>query len=1033
VRYGGVDAKELLDWADTYEAGPELPRLVRKLILETSSGLVRLGFPAGKDLLYGGWDGTVNAATGSPYIPDGESLWELTTSKKVHRKANQDYQKRSLPPSVSNPSACTYVSVNLQKWPKKSDWVKERQQDGIWKDVRAYDVHDIETWLDQAPVSHAWISQQLGFEPYGIRAAESWWDAWSRATSPPCSESLVLAGRSNELKELLKRLASSEGITTIKGPSIEEVIAFVIASCLEGISNQPTWETKLAIIDDVRAWRILCEHRTALILIPHGASVTDEVHSAVRHHVIVPLAGGARADIELHRLDQQEVASVLREVAIDEKVADEYGRLARRSLMALRRRIAIKPELQQPPWAMPPISRTVRRCLLASRWSDSNQNDKEAVARIAGLAYEGFREDLLGFAKAEDPVVTRVGSTWSLISDYDAWLMLRGELQEDDIAPFKMVAVEVLKEKDPSLELPREDQMLAAVKGHVRDYSKDLRHGLAVSLALMATTGEDVRLPRGELLSDCSQSVVFELLKIANEDESCSHWASLQDVLTILCEAAPGIYLDSIRAGVTSDPPLLSGMFTDQDADMFSPSSPHSSLLWSLEILAWSPDYFGESVDLLARLEDIELGGRLANRPFESLGSIFCPWLPQTSVDADGRLSAIDGLRSRHGAISWRLMLDLLPHGQGEILMPTAEPEYREWKIEETASTRKEYWQFVEELVKRLLVDASHDHKCWIAIVEKYPYMIPPLKEKVIAGFSDYLTTCEPVGEPRVELWEALRNIIAMHEEYSGSDWSMSERDIEPLIIISKELAPENPSERWKWLFDEQFPKIPGKSRIDESQAEYEEALQEVRHNAICEIFEYSGWTGVLKFGENVQMAWGVGWALANLGIIEYEQQILELFESKESADSNMTMGYSVHRFRLEGWSWVCDLLEQDDLSPVIKANLLLATQEFPKAWKMADELGPEIAAELWRRFTPYGHGRSFEQAPYAAKRLRDVGRPFSALQLISIYMRKEKSSNPSSLKKTLGQKAFRSFCAMTFLPHSSIFRDWRISTWSAW
>lgn len=998
VRYGGVEAKELLDWADAYESGPELPRLVRKLILETSGKPAQLEFPAGKNLLYGGWDGRVISTSETAFIPEGESLWELSTSKRVPRKADQDYKKRSVPPAVPNPHDCTYVSLSLQKWEKKAEWAKKHKRDNIWRDVRAYDVHDIDEWLDSAPVSQAWISQELGFEPYGIRAAESWWNSWSRATSPPCLESLILAGRSKALEQLQKCLSSSRGITTIKGPSSDEVIAFIVASCREVISNRQEWETKLAIVDDIKAWRMLCEHRTSLMLIPQGLSLGDEVHSASNHYVIVPVLGAGEADIELPKLDQEEVAKELQQADVEEKTAEELGCVARRSLLALRRRLAIKAELQKPQWAMSPIPRTVRRCLLAGRWDDANDGDTKILAKIGGLDYEALREDLVGFSKVEDPFVCRVGSTWSLVSDYDAWLLLRGELEDNDITSFREAAVEVLEEKDPSLELPREEQMLAAVKGHVRKYSNHLRLGLAVSLALMGATGEAVRLPRGELLSDCALAVVYDLLKTANDDRSGLCWASLQDVLTILCEAAPDIYLDAIRTGVASEEPVLRGMFTDQDTDMFSVSSPHSSLLWSLEKLAWSKRYFGQVVDLLARLEEIDPGGRLSNRPYQSLSTIFSPLLPQTSVDVTGRLSAIDGLRSRHEEISRRLMLDLLPEPQGDIIMPTAEPEYRDWKTEEQRPTWKEYWLFIEALVERLLADAGQNHSRWIEIIKAYPCLAPTPKKRVVAGFSDYLAKGTPNEEARYELWEALREIIALHEEYAGAEWSMSESDLEPLATISDGLVPDDPCGRWAWLFDDQFPKIPGKSRIDESQSRYEESLQKVRDQAIDEILHHAGLDGVLSFGKKVQMSFVVGWTLANLAVTEGEDTVLELLKSSEEVNSNIAMGYSVRRFRLGGWEWLDPLLVSERVVQVTKAKLLVATSDFPKAWEKADQLGQETAKEFWRGFTPYGLGQHVEHAPYASRRLLGAGRPASALQLISIYTRKQSDPKQGQL-----------------------------------
>lgn len=52
-----------------------------------------------------------------------------------------------------------------------------------WKEVRALGVDDIETWLEKGPVTHAWISQLLGRNPYSVRPVDLWWDSWATVLS----------------------------------------------------------------------------------------------------------------------------------------------------------------------------------------------------------------------------------------------------------------------------------------------------------------------------------------------------------------------------------------------------------------------------------------------------------------------------------------------------------------------------------------------------------------------------------------------------------------------------------------------------------------------------------------------------------------------------------------------------------------------------------------------------------------------------------------------------------------------------------
>lgn len=56
-----------------------------------------------------------------------------------------------------------------------------------------------------------------------------------------------------------------------------------------------------------------------------------------------------------------------------------------------------------------------------------------------------------------------------------------------------------------------------------------------------------------------------------------------------------------------------------QDKDPFLSRSPHTGLLWALEALAWDPKYLSDSALTLAKLARVDPGGKLTNRPLNSL------------------------------------------------------------------------------------------------------------------------------------------------------------------------------------------------------------------------------------------------------------------------------------------------------------------------------------------------------------------------------------------------------------------------------
>lgn len=368
-RPGFAGRRKLAAWADTRQAQGELPRLVRRLILETSPGLVELGMPAGDGVAAGDWDGTSRAAGGNAWVPDGLSLWELSVDSSPGSKANSDYQKREDTPDGSPIGQCSYVQLILRPWTKRAQWAKEQRAEGRWRDVRAYGLDDIEAWLESAPVTWAWLSEELGLTPYGMRTASSWWDSWASLTSPALTPGVVVAGREGLVKSLLERVGTP-GIVTVGGASLDETCAFIAGTAVQADAEgdgRPL--ARVAFVNELSTWRQLLDSPLPLVLVPLNPEFAREVPGSSPHAVLVPVAGSRIADLNLPPFDASAVADALKEVGIDEeRKAERAGRLARRSLTAMRRHLAANRALHRPSWAESPVQRRVKAALLAGSW-----------------------------------------------------------------------------------------------------------------------------------------------------------------------------------------------------------------------------------------------------------------------------------------------------------------------------------------------------------------------------------------------------------------------------------------------------------------------------------------------------------------------------------------------------------------------------------------------------------------------------------------------------------------------------------------
>jgi hypothetical protein len=986
TRPGLADQGHLLHWADAVTAQSELPRLIRRLILETGGGVVQIGFAAGSGVAAGGWDGTVLATEGTAFIPEGLSLWEISAGRNVSTKPDIDFDKRRSTPDGSPTESCTFIEVILRRWARRAQWARDKAELKRWKNVAALGVDGVETWLEDAPVTHAWISDRLGLAPYGIEAAETWWESWSQETSPKLPPAVVMAGREQAAQAFRERIADPAQITTISAASEEDVLAFVAAFAhVEAAEGRGVVLSRTAFVDDMMAWRALRDRNSPLILLPRGEA-RAEARPGSAHHIVVPLAGSVAADVVLQPLDAEAVTTALRDSGLEHKRADEAGHLARRSLKAMRRRLATKPELHRPSWAQLPVERLVLRALLAGRWNDRHPGDRQVVADLAGTNYEDLRDGVERLATNGDPYVSRVDQSLGLVSPVDAWMLLGGTLRDDDLQRFEGAVAMVLLALNPALELPAQERWRAAVLGKSLDHSRDLRRGIATSLTLLAVHGEHVALAGGATGTTWVTRVVWEVLARANDDASCKVWASLEDVLPLLAEAAPNALLDAVRVGVTGEEPLLLGMFTDdEDATSFGLPGPHMGLLWALERLAWSPDHFGAAVDVLARLAELDPGGRSSNRPSKSLVEIFCPWYPNTAASVRQRLDVLTALRQRHGGIAWGLMLDTLMDMRGSHVISNG-PHYRDWKPDHIVVPDPGLGLFTEQLAEWLVVDAGSDADRWGDVIECLPQLPTSARQAIVTALQSLVDAQTLEAAKHLNLWGRLHAVIVHHRRFADAFWALPSAELDALTSIADQLQPTEPAQLHAWLFHYQMPDL-GDPSMREDVARYDEAVAERRRAAVIEIFAAGGLRGLRLLVVTVAEPWTIGVAMADAGLTADEIEVLALIETGTDAEKRLALGYLSRRFTQAGWEWLNELLEGGGLSSFQRAQLLLLTRDFPRAWEQAKAAGPEVNLVFWRNFQVYGLGRDFGFVTHVAEQLMLVDRPAATLHLLNIYL----------------------------------------------
>lgn len=976
-----ADATDLDRWADTRTSQADLPRLVRRLIRAENDQVLRLEMRGGEGVGLSGYDGLAEAGRSTPFVPDGDSVWEMGVGRDPQTKAQSDYRSRTDDPLGVDRANTTFVFVTPRRWEGKKDWEKRRREEGIWRDVRVLDADDIELALEVAPAVRVWLSEILGMEPDGATSIEDWWGRFSRGFDPELTPAVVLAGRADQAAVLLTRMSEDVGHTFIRAASVDDGLAFAACAMMSiAPEDAEPYLARSLLVHDGRTLRRLDRVASLLILLPYEEDLLRDATIVENHHVVCVITDpeGGDVHIELPPHDHLTLLRALEEGGVSEVDLDRYVRAGTKSLVALRR-VATRFGHRDPEsWSQFLSEQTIRRAWLAGSWNRARSGDDEVLAELCATSLDHLDERLRAATQQADPLFTRVGSTWAVASAEDSWRAVRGLLTDGDLDAVERMVQTVLGAVDPRLELPAEDRWAAAIHGKARVHSTSLRKGLARTLALIGTRGDDVRLPGGRTGREWSERVAFNLFARANEDATAQLWASISDVLPLLAEAAPDTFLRATSLATSGSKPIARSLFQDT-AEGWNSSSPHTGLLWALESVGWSENYLGYVAEILATLAEIDPGGRLSNRPNASLLSLFRSWMPQTAASLPTRLQTLDTLTHRHPQIAWKLLLDLLPEPQ-EIGSYSNKPIFRDWATTAAPVTKSEQLAMVEAASTAVLKLATEVPSRWVDVVPKFDQLPIGAREEAIGAMSALAP--EMGAEQSSALWDAVTAYVRRHREYADAWWSLGDDWLSQLDALAEALRPTQPQQSNRWIFDDWHPSIG--VALDDFE-HYEAALADRRVEAIRQILAAGGVGAVRVLATSVALPWEVGWALADATHDPaVDVEVLETLDAEERTSHQFSEGFarrrlnrSIHAVR----PWLTIFKDR----PLLQARLL-QTVDVSDAWQELEVLGEAAQNAYWAEFSPLGRGHDFEYVTEAAVGLLDHGRAARALDFLSMY-----------------------------------------------
>ena len=658
-------------------------------------------------------------------------------------------------------------------------------------------------------------------------------------------------------------------------------------------------------------------------------------------------------------------------------------------------------------WNQLPNASDLAIANLIGKWDEKCEADLEIISQLINGDYTTWIRKIREILQLPQSPVTLKDGLWRITDRKKLWKALGTRLFDEQLDNFKQCVVLVLTMRDPKFDLPVDDRYASSIYGKILKHSALLRGGMAESLALLGCQAND--------LTNCSRNkpeaiavlAVREIFKMAD----WVLWGSLNNLLPTLAEAAPDDFLKVVENALQQSPCPFDELFF-QEGNGITGGSYLTGLLWALESLAWDEKLLVSVSVILGELASHDPGGRWANRPANSLTTIFLPWLPQTTASDDKRMVALQALQNEFPEVTWKLLLRLLPN-QGQTSIGTHKPSWRNiipdnW---EKGVTQQEYSKQVTFYAELAVSIASHDMEKLIELVDHLDNLPPSSFEKTLEHLSSETISNKPEDE-RLVLWNKLIEFTTKHRRFSKAEWALNADLVSKIETATAIIAPKNPVNLNLRLFSGRDHDLYEES---DNWEEQRQKLEERRQQAIANIFLTCGINSVIHFAEAVESPFQVGYSL---GIIADVIRLPEFLGTQNSKLAQFINGYVWSRQSTLGWTWV-DELDKSTWSAAQIGQFLSYLPFSEEAWNRANTWLGKAEREYWIKanVNPYNTDDSLETA---IDKLIEYGRPHAAIDCLNEMLHKH------SLDKSLCVKAL--IAALSSKEPSYVMDSYRIN-----
>lgn len=494
--------------------------------------------------------------------------------------------------------------------------------------------------------------------------------------------------------------------------------------------------------------------------------------------------------IDLRPRTYATIAKCLVRAGMGSNEADEFVAETHGLYVAMKKKLFNGQILKMPKWVSELDNRVKNTCLLMGQWTECD-GDIAVVENLSGMKYADFIDQLMPFAKGEDPLIyifTRRGSkSYYLASVENTWEYEQISVSDAIWKTFVEVFFEVLNEHEKMFTYAPEEKIRAQYAGETLFWSATIRKGMLRTLLIKAGYKQH------EECQACLDEIVENIMSHIDTPEK---WKYISEFFIELCEISPRVILKRLFAELENSTGLMD-LFEHQDPDFLMGKNYYYRILFGVEEFLLQREFATEAYIWLLKLDDKNFE-YTSNSPEDEFKKVLCTWRNYSVFCTSTEKIRLAELAFEHSKNAWEIVYKNLPDSHESIAGTLCAPKYRKC-VEESDTTYDELNKSVAGYINLLIKHAEFMPERWIKLIKYSDDVDQDTRTKIIDSF--LFESIQMNDFEKISVKDSIRRLIYNQRFFASASWAMSEEDVLVYEQLLDKIQVSKPEYEYLYLF----------------------------------------------------------------------------------------------------------------------------------------------------------------------------------------------------------------------------------------